>query len=926
MSANAAGAATLGTTGCARGPALRTETPTAVAPAKAEAGASIEVTVNGKAHALDVHPDDCSLDVVRDSLALTGCKRGCGHGACGACTMLVDGTPVTTCILPATSLHRREVTTIEGLADGKKLHPLQKAFMAHDALQCGFCTAGFLIEGAVFVDRWREQHGTSKPTREQVADALAGHLCRCAAYEQIYAAVMAACAGEHDGPASTPPRYDARAKVTGVAQYSVDVALPQMLHAATVVSPHAHARVTAVDWSKALAMPGVHGAVELLSGNKTIRHAGQEVVAIAAVDQRTADAAARAVKVEYEVKPAAIDQEQALQEGAPAVYGKRSEKKDPPNATEGPLLPEKWVGNLRGPMGLFSKNKGAARRALDEAKTDGELVEGTWTTHVQCHTALEPHVAVAHWRPDGLDLYTSTQAISHIGRDVATRWRLDEDKVRVRAAYVGGGFGSKGTVSSEIVVAVELSRLTGKPVRYELTRRGELMIGGNRPASKIELSVAVDGDGVLSGVRGIAYSATGTAVGAATGAMFRLMYADAPKVIADYDVTTHTPPGKPFRGPGGPMAFWALEQAVDEIATRRGDDPILLRQAWDPNPARQKLYTWVQSLSPWKDRPKPQSDKGRFRRGFGFAATCWFALSETKTRCELTAGPDGLVLTQASQDIGNGTRSVMARTLAQAFGMADDEVTIDIGDTKHVWGVFSAGSRTTASVVPAVADAVRRMQDKLAKFGKRELGLADPRSTPAGLEHGGGRMPWNDVIAALPEPITVEGKRRRDPGGFFLPPLDGVAVSKVVTGGVSITHLEVDTRLGRIKVLESWGGFGVGRIVHPVLARSQATAGIIQGISYALYEERRLDPTRGFLLTGGLEDYRVIGIGDVGPVHVHFDETPFDMIREKQAGLAELVTLGPAASIGNAVFDATGWRPKHLPLRPDVVLAGLRGV
>ena len=673
-------------------------------------------------------------------------------------------------------------------------------------------------------------------------------------------------------------------------------------------------------------MPGVHGAIELLSGKKMIRHTGQEIVAIAAVDLRTAEAAIEAVKVEYEVLPAVLQSEAALQPGAPAVYPKRSDRKNPPNATEGPLIPEKWVGNLRGPLGLFSKRKGAARRALEKAKTEGELVEGTWTTHVQCHTALEPHIAVADWRPDGLDLYTSTQAISHIGHDAATRWRLPEDRVRVRAAHVGGGFGSKGTLSSEIVVAVELSRLTGRPVRYELSRRGELTIGGNRPSTKIELAVAVDDTGVLSGLRSTGYSNSGTAVGGATGIMFRLMYADAPREIADFDVTTHAPPGKPFRGPSGPVAFWALEQAVDEIATRRGDDPVLLRQAWDPNPARQKLYEWVQSIAPWKDRPKPQADKGRYRRGFGFAATCWFALSETKTRCELTAGPDGLVLTQASQDIGNGTRSVLARAVAESFGMADDEVTIDIGDTKHVWGVFSAGSRTTASVVPAVADASRRLKDRLAKYGKRELGLADPRPTADGLEHGGGRMPWSEVFAALPEPITVEGRRRRDPGGFFLPPIGGLATSKVVTGGVSITHLEVDTRLGRIKVLESWGGFGVGRIVHPQLATSQATAGIIQGISYALYEERRLDPSRGFMLTGGLEDYRIIGIGDVGPVHVHFDDTEFEMIRERQAGLAELVTLGPAASIGNALHDATGWRPKHLPLRPDVVLEGLKGV
>jgi len=160
---------------------------------------------------------------------------------------------------------------------------------------------------------------------------------------------------------------------------------------------------------------------------------------------------------------------------------------------------------------------------------------------------------------------------------------------------------------------------------------------------------------------------------------------------------------------------------------------------------------------------------------------------------------------------------------------------------------------------------------------------------------------------------------------YFLPPLFGLATERYVAGSMQVAEVEVDTRLGRVRVLESWVGVGVGRIVAPVLARSQAEGGIVQGIGYALYEERRLDPHAGFLLTGGLEDYRVPGIGDVGPIHVHFDEHGYEKVPGHNVGLGEIVTLTPAAAIGNAVHHATRWRPHDLPLRPDRVLKGLRG-
>jgi xanthine dehydrogenase YagR molybdenum-binding subunit len=179
-------------------------------------------------------------------------------------------------------------------------------------------------------------------------------------------------------------------------------------------------------------------------------------------------------------------------------------------------------------------------------------------------------------------------------------------------------------------------------------------------------------------------------------------------------------------------------------------------------------------------------------------------------------------------------------------------------------------------------------------------------------------------LASVKEPIVTLGTRSRDRGGWFFPPLvGGLAVGKYVAGAVHVFEVEVDTRLGRTKVLRSYTGVGAGKIMTPTLARSQVLGGVTQAISYALYEERRLDPRSGLLLTGGLEDYRIAGLGDVGEAEVHFEERGFDNAGAGGVGLAELITLSPAPALANAVYAATGFRPRELPIRPDRVLAGM---
>ncbi|MFN7972937.1 MAG: molybdopterin-dependent oxidoreductase [Acidobacteriota bacterium] len=885
---------------------------------------TVRATVNGAARELSVAAEEPALHALRDGAGLTGAKPGCGQGVCGACTVLVDGKPVASCLLPATSLERREVTTVEGL--GSTLHPVQRAFMARDAMQCGFCTPGFVMGAVAFYEEWHKDHAGVAPSRDEVARALAGHVCRCGAYDGIHAAVRDACAGGFDDPSAAfaTPRYEALEKVTGRAKYTVDVSLPGMLEAAILRSPHAHARVKAIDVSDLASVPEVRAAIRLLGDDGLVRFAGQEIVAVAATDRHAARAALRRIEVDYDVLPVTLTIGDAKRPDSEPVY--RSKKRYAPMTGEGPKVPSiSWKGNRRGPIFFFGKHGGRAESAIAGAREDGgSAVSGTWTTAAQCHSALEPHACVASWKDGALEVHVSTQAVTRMREDIAHRYEIAESSVRVLASYVGGAFGAKAVLGPEIIAAIDLARAAGAPVRIALDRREELAVGGSRPETEIALSLAATRDGAFGGLKVRAYGNAGVAVGNAVTPLFRVHYAhgDSPKSLKEWDLVTHASPGAPFRGPGGPPAYWALEQAVDDLASQRGEDPIAFRRRWDENPPRIALYDWAAGLDVWKRR-RAASGSGRFRRGIGLATASWFHFPQIDTEVEVGIDGDRLYAASSTQDVGNGTRSVIAGTVAAVFGIDPRSVDIRIGDSRFVEGPMSAGSRTTASLQPTVERACKEL---LAAILASRDGLADPRPTRDGIAHRGGLLPWSEAFASS-RVRRVVGRRPGDEKHVLPIAVDvggKLKVGRHITGAVQIAEIEVDTRLGRIRVLEVWGGYGTGRIVFPELARSQAAGGVIQGIGYALFEERRLDPGRGFLLTSSLDHYRLPGIGDAPEIHSHFHEEGFEHAVSRIVGLAELVTLPTAAAIGNAVANATGWRAKELPLRVDRVLSGAR--
>jgi len=888
------------------------------------------MTINGCPAPLPDDPDALLIDVIREHLDLTGTKLVCGSGVCGACTVLLDGAPVVSCLLPAQAAAGKTLTTVEGIGS-TRLHPIQKAFMAHDALQCGFCTPGFVVEAAAFHDRWRATRGTAIPSREDIAAALSGHLCRCGAYEGIYRAVAEACAGRFDGNDPIPPRLEARDKVTGLARYTVDIRHDGQLEGVILRSRLAHAKITELNLAPARAIAGVAAAVSLLADDGMVRFVGAPIAAVAARDRRTAIAALAAIEFSHQELPAVIGLDAARREEAPVVFDKANRKRAG-NVSEGGGGPAAWKGNVRGPTAPFAQKAKRARSWIAEARAAGDplLVEHTFRVSTQQHACLEPHAAVARFDGDQLTVHISTQAVHEVMTKIAKRYRLAQDKVRVIADHVGGGFGSKGSLGLETIAAIELARAAKAPVRVVFDREEELSVTGYRPAAEVKISLLPSPQGSLKALSVTAHADTGAATNSLIAGLARLIYPAEAKELVDYDVLSNLPPGAPFRGPGGPPMAFALEQAIDEAALRMKIDPISLRKRWDPDPNRQRLYDWAAGLEVWKNRVPASAQGGRYRRGVGVAAGYWLYLWQLGSSVELAIKGGRIVASCAVQDIGTGTRSVIASTVAKAFDLEPQEIEVRIGQSNLPQGPASGGSRVTASVVPPTLVAIDRLKAEIARKAARP-------------PMAGSNAPWRELIAASPD-LKVSAERPKDAaasGGlrsplkevglmgllfsFMLRTFNHMIVGAGVPSSVQVMEVEVDTWLGHVRVLNAYTGLAIGRLAAPLLARSQAAGAVIQGIGYALYEGRETDPATGHVLSGSMEDYRIPGIADMPPLQVHFDEAGFDHVPGGSVGIGEVATVPTSPAIANAIHDAIGIRLTEIPFRPDRLVAALKG-
>lgn len=887
---------------------------------------TLNTTLNGESRQFQVEIDTCAVEVIRNQAHLTGTKLVCGSGACGACTVLVDGQPRCSCIMPATHLDGKQVQTVEGLG-GNSMHPVQKAFLIHDALQCGYCTPGFLTESVAFYNEWRTTHPGQSPTKDHIAAALAGHYCRCGAYSNIYTAVQQACEGKFDS--TDQPQYvrlDGPAKITGAAKYTTDIQLPGQLAGAIFRTSIPHGRIKRLDLEAAKAMPGVRAVIRIKQDDTT-RYEGEPLAAVAAETEAQAHAALAAIVAEYEPLPFVLDIDAASKPDCILLHP--GDNKAIPLASEAPPFPGSWNRNVRKTsISITSSGSGKAKRTIERAnKSASNFYSTTFRTPTQFHTCLEPHCAVADWRPEGkVTVYASTQAVYFLAKGIEERYKLKEEDVTVIAENVGGAFGSKLTLYTAIHAAIDLSKAAGAPVAVVYSRSEEFTETGYRPSSKIEMAITADADGSNPAYTMSAYGNSGYAIGSNTADISGIGYTGISKDLTDYDVLTNYQPGAAFRGPGGPGALFALEQAIDQLAFQLKMDPITFRRKWEKHEGYLQLFDWVEKQDLWRKRNLSGGSNGS-RKGVGVAFGGWMHLYMPSTVVEVEASPAGFVVRNALQDMGQGSRTVLAQAVANVFGIPVTSVKVEAGNSKYPIGPTSGGSRTTASVYPAAYEAAEKLRDSVFKEVVRKLGLVAAKVVSGGIEHGSGKLAWQDAIQNIA--LVREQATRGHNDGFNplgLMPLDqGMEVGQNRGYGVYIVEVEVE-KTGKVRVTEVSGAMRVGKVHVPAIAQNQCQGGVVQGIGHVLYEDRAVCNASGRVLSRGLEDYRIPGIGDIPPISVDFIEEGFDMVKQKGIGLAELCTVPVAGAVANAIFNATGVRFVEAPINPQRILAGLAAI
>ena len=580
-------------------------------------------------------------------------------------------------------------------------------------------------------------------------------------------------------------------------------------------------------------------------------------------------------------------------------------------------------GNVRGPAIVTRGN-------VEQGFADAEvIVENEYRTRVQTHCCLEPHAIVVDWRPDGVTVHISTQFTAGVREELAEAFGLPLDRVRVVVEAMGGGFGSKSSLGNYGCIAVLLSRQTRAPVRIVLDREEEQMDAGNRPGTFQHLKIGARRDGTLTAISLTSYGTAGVGLGGGVGNVAEASYACPNFKGRQHDVFINAGPGCAMRAPGNTPGAFAVEQAIDELAERLSIDPLALRDRIDPSPVRREERRVGAERIGWGRRHRPGADQGAVKRGIGVAQSLWGANVHTNSACEVRVGRNGTVEVLSSiQDIGTGTGTVLAQTVAEVFGLHAEAITVRLGDTDYPIGSPSYGSRATASATPPARVAAWHVLQTLFGEAARVLnvGSADLVAHDGRIMVRGDpsrSIGFYDAAARLPTEHISEVASRSDDYGGFRRRMPGAALARQDLGGVQFTEVAVDTETGIVRVERVVAVQDCGRPINPMLIESQVQGGVLMGLSYALYEERILDQHTGRMVNANLEQYKLAGPRETPTIEVVVLENYQGNSATDAYGIAEPSNIATAPAIANAIYNAIGVRMRALPITPAAVLAAL---
>src|SRR5436190_3199174 len=843
--------------------------------------ATMSFEINGKAFSENPRAGQCLRTFLRE-LGHFSVKKGCDAGDCGACTVLIDGEPVHSCLIPAFRAEGHAVTTIEGLAGDGGTHPVQRAFLDAQAFQCGFCTAGMIMTCASLNQAQRQDLGAS----------LKGNLCRCTGYRTIEDALNGktnsedAVAGAAFGrslPAPAGPQV-----VRGAAPYTFDTAMEGTLHIKLLRSPHPHAKIISIDKTAALNVAGVQAVLTFEDSpdrlfstarherawmdpddtrvlDNVVRFVGQRIAAVVAETEASAEEGCRRLKVDYDILPAVTDPAQAIAPGAPLIHG------DKPREQRVTDVQRNIVAESHGEYGNVAT-------ALAQAAV---TYEGTFTTQRVQHAALETHAGLAWVDSSGvLNVRSSTQVPFLTRRALVDIFDLAPEKVRVFCERVGGGFGGKQEMFVEDILALAALK-TRRPVKLELTREEQFIATSTRHPMRITVKAGADKDGKLTALQLDVLSNTGAYGNHASPVLLHAcgesigVYNCSNKKVDAVAAYTNTVPSGAFRRYGLPQALLAVEAAIDELAKALGISPYEFRRRNIIKPGDPMLsppgsgYTDVLYGSYGLDQCLDLVERAMQVEGpkTGLSADWLIGDGIALTMID-TVPPDGHIadarislrddggfeLTVGTAEFGNGTSTVHRQIAATALATTVDRIRLKQSDTAHgghdtgaygSTGIFVAG-RATQAAAENLANDLRTFASTITK--------ADPDT--CALE--------NDAVVCGKQRVSFArlAEMARAQGQALAASGTSAGTPRSVAFNVQGFRIAVNKGTGEIRILKSVHAADAGRVANPMQCRGQIEGGVAQSLGATLYEEMVIDED-GRVVNPKFRDYHLPSFADI---------------------------------------------------------------
>ncbi len=924
----------------------------------------LKLSVNGDDYEVAVRSGTTLLDLLRDELNLTGTKKGCDLGDCGACTVLLDGKPVNSCIVLALEAEDKNVTTIEGLSKDEELHPIQQAFIEKGAIQCGFCTPGMILRTKALLDE--------KPDLcvDEIKTGLSGNLCRCTGYTKIIAAVETAkvyLKGEWPKTIKFEPqksaadlsvvgkrlaKIDAPDKATGRAVYANDIKLPNMIYGKLLLSPLPHAKIKSINVNRAQKLQGVKVILtgadvpdvtwgtsparydETVLAKDKVRFVGDVIAAVAAIDEETCYKALKLIDVEYQELPAVFDPEEAMKDGAPRLFD------------------HKYDNNINTHV---DHHFGDIEKGFAEAD---HVKEARFTGNRTYQNPMEPHCAIAEWDHHGkVTLYTSTQVVHYVHFQLSRILNLPLGNIRVIMNNCGGGFGAKAATNPLEVLSIFLAKKAGCPVKMRFNREEMYLYGRGRHKQYIDLKIGVKKDGTITAVKqkavleGGAYSSFGIVSTYYAGSMLPTLYKFSNYKYDGYRVNTNLPPCGAMRGHGCPHPRFAFESLLSMIADDIGMDHIDIRKK---NAMEPEYHTCndldihscefraclddVQKKSGWDQK------KGKLPRGRGIGIGCGGFVSgagypiyrskfpHSNAMIKVTEDGSSVVLFIGDADIGQGSDTILAQIAAEAMGISLDRISVVSSDSEVTplgFGAYS--SRVTLMGGNAAKMAGEEVKEKIFSIAAKILAaegsqLQVKNSRIFVKENSERSVSWQEAAAAY---FSTDGPLLGK--GHYSPPegLGGtykgaaVGTSPAYSFSATVCEVEVDMETGKVKVLNFWDAHDCGTAINPMAVEGQAEGAVLMGMSEVLFEDELFDKN-GKIVNADLHNYLIATSADMPVINSTIVDSyePEGPFGAKEVG--EGATLPVLGAIANAIADAIGVRIYELPITAEKVLRAIR--